>query len=84
MRSIKQILITVVLFFVLTSCEELGLCSDNALQFSRVDYTSNELKTDGYFFGDVNRTSSTPFANIYYLYRNGVFFTTFSEGLSDA
>ena len=38
---------------------------------------------DGFYFGDVNPNSSRPFAHIYYLYRDGVFYKE-SEDLDKA
>lgn len=69
----------------LNSCEVASsLCSDDELTISRIDYSGSQLKIDGYYFGDANPNSSKPFANIYYLYRNGVFFTTGASDLDKA
>ncbi len=70
--------------FLFSSCEKFGLCEDDELSLERVDYTGNQLRIDGYYFGDVNPNSTKPFANIYYFYENGVFFTSEAANLDQA
>jgi hypothetical protein len=69
---------------LLSGCERASICKDDDLNLRRIDYSVSQLRTDGYFFGAANPTSSVPFANIYYLYRNGVFFTTEADDLDRA
>lgn len=79
-----QLILSVISILLYTSCEKTGICKDDDLSLSKVNYNSTALRIDGYYFGDVNSNSSTPFANIYYLYRNGVFFTSEADDLDIA
>lgn len=72
----------VILLF--SSCDKNSLCEDDELTLEKVDYTGNQLKTNGYYFGDVTENSDPAYAEIYYLYRNGFFFTTGASLLQEA
>ncbi|MGB3180748.1 MAG: hypothetical protein WBB45_05125 [Cyclobacteriaceae bacterium] len=78
----NSILLGVLSMFI--ACEKTGICKDDELQFQRAAYTGNQLNTDGFYYGDVDSSSSLPFANIYYFYRDGTFFTSASEDLEKA
>lgn len=65
-------------------CERIGLCKDDELSFGRVDYTGNQLRVNGYYFGDVIKDDKMPLANIYYLYKNGVFLSRLVQDLDKA
>ncbi len=75
-----NILVLLMLFSIMTNCEKDKLCNDDELSLQRNDYNGDQLRIDGYYFGDINRNSSMPFANIYFMYKNGVFF---SQGAAD-
>lgn len=70
--------------FLLSGCEKSGLCEDDELSLERIDYYGSQMRIDGYYFGDVNPNSTMPFANIYYFYENGVFFTSEAADLDQA
>ena len=77
----KTSLFTIVLisvFFI--NCGKNILCKDDNLSLPKISFAGNQLKIDGYFYGDID----PKFANIYYLYRNGVFYTSEASDLSDA
>ena len=67
----------------LVSCDE-GICKDDELEMTRQNYSGNQLKIQGYYYGDVEPEGVFPFANIYYLYRNGVFSTSGATDLDNA
>lgn len=69
---------------LLSRCEKSGLCEDDELTLKKVDYAGNQLSIDGYYFGDITENSTPAYAEIYYLYRNGVFFTSSASLLDDA
>lgn len=85
--KMKKVMINIFLLMALimslTNCKEDEMCDDK-LKMQRIDYTGNQLRIDGYYFGDANPSSSMPFANIYYLYRNGIFFTSEAADLDKA
>jgi len=69
------------LLWTFSSCEKSGLCKDDDLNFARRDYTGNQLRVDGYYFGDPSTDNNV---NIYYFYRDGVFLDKGIEPLEDA
>lgn len=84
MTKMTKIAALLMLFTLMTNCEKNKLCNDDELSLQKVDYKGNQLRINGYYFGDVNRNSSKPFANIYYLYNNGIFFTSDASDLDEA
>jgi len=77
----RSLIFLIVILF--SNCEKNDLCKDDELSIARTNHTDS-LKIDGYYFGDVNSNSSMPFANIYYLYTNGLFFTSEASDLDKA
>ncbi len=69
---------------LLCSCGRLGICQDDELTIAKSDYKDTQLRIDGYFFGDTSPDSNTAYANIFFLYRNGIFFTSEAEDLDRA
>lgn len=67
-----------------SNCEKNKLCEDDELKLQKEEYIGTDLKVNGYYYGDINENSNMPFANIYYLYKNGVFFTSEASDLDDA
>lgn len=53
---------------------------DDELQLTRMDYASDELRTDGYNFSKFE--SSTPSIRVYFIYRNGIILYGRSPSLS--
>lgn len=70
--------------FLLSGCGKSGLCEDDELSLARVDYTGNQLRIDGYYYGNQTENSTPPLVDIYYLYRNGVFYTSDASELEQA
>lgn len=80
----KKIILLVFATVALSGCrKDDDRCDDN-LTIPRGDYTGIQLRIDGYYFYDNQSNSAGSFANIYYLYRNGVFFTSGVDGLDKA
>lgn len=70
--------------FLFSSCEKSGLCEDDELSLTRVNFTGNQLRIDGYYYGNQTENSTPPLVDIYYLYRNGVFYTSDAAELAKA
>lgn len=83
-RMIVHIGLFLLVMVLFSNCGKNGLCKDDELTLQRDEYSGNQLRIDGYYYGDVDRNSSKPFANIYYLYRNGIFFTSEAADLTQA
>lgn len=77
-------LLPIVAVLLLASCEKNGSCQDDELSLSRIDYSGSQIKLDGYYFGNITENSVPPYAEIYFLYRNGVMFTTGASLLEEA
>jgi hypothetical protein len=80
-------LITMFVFSVialLQSCGKSVFCDDEKLSWKKQNNPAKVLKTNGYYYGNVNTTTSSPFADICYLYLNGVFYTSFASDLYKA
>lgn len=72
MKIIYLLLFFSVLFGC-SSCHKLGLCKDEPLTMQRVNFEGNELRTDGFYYGDLFIGSqSTTRCKIILLYKNGV------------
>lgn len=84
LKNYQKIALLLLIIFVLNSCEKLKLCKDDKLQLERINYVGNELKINGYYFGDIKENGRTGSANIYFFYRNGVFSTHNASDLDDA
>lgn len=57
----------------LSSCEKLGFCRDQGLQFGRMDYTSTQLRIDGYYYSPTDTDENGLILNdLIVFYRNGV------------
>jgi hypothetical protein len=69
---------------LLSSCKKGGLCEDDELNLQRIDYNGSQLRLDGYYFGEIDEESAPPLANIYYLYHNGIFYTSDADDLEQA
>lgn len=83
MKKNRIILITIILFH-LSSCSRLGLCKDDELSLKKENYTNGLLKTQGYYYNDLSENAEELHTKIYYLYQNGIFFTTGLESLDIA
>lgn len=79
-----NIAVPLVIFSLITNCNKNKPCKDDELSVPKSYFKGNELRIDGYYFGDVNRNTIKPFANIYYFYFNGVFFTSDASDLNEA
>ena len=62
-------------------CKKNILCKDDNLSLQKTTYTGDQLKIDGYFYGEPNSKNNV---RIYYLYSNGVFFDDGIESLEDS
>ena len=69
---------------MLSSCDKNDGCEDDQLSLVQTSYNGNELRIDGYYFGDVTENSDPSLVSVYYFYADGVFFTSESSELSDA
>lgn len=57
----------------LSSCEKLGLCRDQGLQFGRMDYAGTRLRMDGYYYSPADTDENGLILNdLIVFYRNGV------------
>ena len=61
--------------------ENSGLCKDDELSNLKQNYTSSELRIDGYYYGEPYSDNEV---RILFFYRNGVFFDSNSEPLENA
>ena len=82
--KMKNLMLLLIFLSLLTNCKKNIHCNDDELTLERMNYTGNQLNIDGYYYGDADSNNSMPFANIYYLYRNGVFFTSEASDLDKA
>ena len=82
--NMRHIFLVIMVFSLITNCGKRRLCNDDELILQKIDYNGNQIKIGGYYYGDVNKHSSMPYANIYYLYKNGVFFTSEAADLAAA
>jgi hypothetical protein len=79
----KKIFPIALIIIVLFGCRKLNLCKDDELSLARKDLKSDILRIDGCYWGGGDTTSSSPYVYIYYMYSNGVFFTTESSSYYD-
>ncbi|MCU0390515.1 MAG: hypothetical protein MUE81_05320 [Thermoflexibacter sp.] len=57
----------------LSACQLLGWCKDDSLSSPRIDYTGNQLKVNGYYYGDSSIVGGKTNVLVSYFYRNGIF-----------
>jgi len=77
MKVIKIILITLISgILILVACKALN--PDENLTIQRVDYTGNELRTDGYYYYFFENNTV-----VYFLYRNGIILCAHSYPSND-
>lgn len=67
---------------ILLGCNKFSLCKDDKITLQKTNPIGNVLRTDGYFWGEINKQSTKPVAHIYYLYQNGTFFAMNTSDLS--
>ena len=79
----KKTVLIIIGAILMHSCDEDGICNAD-LTLQRTDHTENQIRINGYYFRDVNDTVDMPFANIIYLYKNGVYLTSDTENLDNA
>ncbi|MCA1763810.1 MAG: hypothetical protein ABR574_11405 [Cryomorphaceae bacterium] len=77
-------LFPIIAMLLMSSCEKSGLCEDDELSLEREDYNGSTLNLDGYYYGDVSQNSTPPLVTVYYLYHNGVFYTSDASDLNEA
>lgn len=58
--------ILISLFLIMSSCN----CDDDELSLTRMEYIGTELRTDGYFYSEID--TAEPWVDIYFFYKNGV------------
>ncbi len=81
MKCFFTLVIGIAILCQLSSCKKLGLCKDCELSLQRQDYNGINMKTNGYYFGNIHSDNTV---DIYYFYRNGVFLRGGSETFSNA
>jgi len=52
MKTMYILLITVLTSC--SSCKDLGICNDESLTLNKVEFTGDQLRTDGFYYGYVN------------------------------
>jgi hypothetical protein len=58
---------------ITNSCRLLGVCEDESLSLTRTNYIGQQLKVEGYYFGDtISLSNNTQAVSMTYIYRNGV------------
>lgn len=68
---LKFIVLSMSIFFVQQGCRKLGLCEDGEFNFPRQENTSNKIRLNGYYYGDLTGNNpSTP--SVYLLYKDGI------------
>jgi len=64
--------IIILLFAILTfcsSCKKIGLCKDKDLTLNKVEFTGNQLRTDGFYY---EKTIESEYSSLFILYNNGI------------
>lgn len=66
----------ILLFTVLTSCiscEKMNTCKDKELTLKRTEYSGQELRTDGFYYGNPNTNAQGKnLYELFVLYKNGI------------
>lgn len=62
------------MIFLILSCRKSKLCEDPELSIKKSEITSNQLKLNGYFFGNPQDYNGRILYEIIVLYKNGVLF----------
>ena len=66
----------ILLLIILTacsSCKEMDICKDESLTLNKVEFTGNQLRTDGFYYGYVNTDfQGIKLYEIFVFYKNGV------------
>lgn len=69
------IIIWITIILGLSNCR-FGLCKDDNLRLPQENYTGDQLKIQGYFFGDSTSNIAPIFVDVIVLYNNGVVLQT--------
>ncbi len=54
------------------SCEFLRVCEDDKLSTTRLPYNANDLKINGFYYGDTVISQNKPIIYVNYFFRNGI------------
>jgi hypothetical protein len=84
MIKIAIIVIVASIALMNETCQKTRLCKDEVLSWKKQAYMGNQIKTNGYYFGDVDTAGISPSANVYYLFRDGVYLNEGSVKLVNA
>lgn len=83
MKMDVMYLLLISLIITIQSCNKMDDCDDDNFTFSRQENTSDTLRLNGYYFGDISETNPDN-PNIYVLNQNGIFLNRNSFSLNDA
>jgi hypothetical protein len=66
----------------INACRPLGLCEPEKLSFEKINFGSNQLKIQGYYYGDSVLTDGEYAVKVVLLYKNGIFLNNYPIKLS--
>jgi hypothetical protein len=82
MKTNKITILTIcVVLLTLNSCRKLGFCKDEKLSLERTNYTGKEIKTNGFYYAEIDENDKG-FYELICLYKNGIVMIVGADYLS--